>query len=103
MNRERLLQIATLTNRARPDVVMHTGDFLTHRAGDFDLPLYEALARITAPYGQWACLGNHDFDQPDRLVARLRQAGVTTLRNTLMTLSLHGQAVELGGLDFQGW
>ncbi len=101
MNRDRLLRMAALTNSARPELVVHTGDFLTHREGDFDLPLYEALARITAPYGQWACLGNHDFDLPERLVSRLRQAGVTTLRNTLTTLSLHGQSLELGGIDFQ--
>lgn len=101
MNRERLLRMAALTNNARPDLVVHTGDFLTHRQGDFDLPLYEALARISAPYGQWACLGNHDFDMPERLVYRLRQAGVITLRNTLTTLSLQGQSLEIGGIDFQ--
>jgi predicted MPP superfamily phosphohydrolase len=100
MNRERLLRIAALTNRAQPDLVFHTGDFLTHLTGDFDAPLYEALARIRAPYGQWACLGNHDFDAPERLVRRLSQAGVTTLRNTLVTLHIHGQPLEVAGLDF---
>jgi hypothetical protein len=45
MNRERLLHIARLTNNAKPDTVVHTGDFLTHRSGEFDAPLYEALAR----------------------------------------------------------
>lgn len=100
MNRERLLRMAALTNGARPDVVLHTGDFLTHRSGDFDAPLYEALARIQAPYGQWACLGNHDFDAPERLVQRLSQAGVTTLRNTLVLLSVQGYSLEVAGLDF---
>jgi predicted MPP superfamily phosphohydrolase len=100
MNRERLLRIAALTNGAQPDLVLHTGDFLTHLTGDFDAPLYEALARIRAPYGQWACLGNHDFDAPERLVRRLSQAGVTTLRNTLVTLYVSGQPLEVAGLDF---
>jgi len=100
MNRDRLLRMAALTNNARPDLVVHTGDFLTHRRGDFDLPLYEALAQIRAPYGQWACLGNHDFDRPEQLVSRLREAGVITLRDTLTTLSLRGQSVEIGGIDF---
>jgi len=100
MNRERLLRMAALTNAARPDVVLHTGDFLTHRSGNFDVPLYEALARITAPYGQWACLGNHDFDAPERLVRRLQRAGVVTLRNTLTTLTVQGQPVEIAGLDY---
>jgi predicted MPP superfamily phosphohydrolase len=80
MNRERLLHIARLTNNAQPDLVVHTGDFLTHRSGEFDAPLYEALARIRASYEQWACLGNHDFDAPERLVYRLARTGVTVLR-----------------------
>jgi predicted MPP superfamily phosphohydrolase len=100
MNRERLLRMAALTNAARPDVVLHTGDFLTHRSGNFDAPLYEALARITAPYGQWACLGNHDFDAPEQLVRRLRRAGVVTLRNTLATLTVQGRPIEIAGLDY---
>jgi predicted MPP superfamily phosphohydrolase len=100
MNRTRLLRMAALTNDARPDLVMHTGDFLTHRSGNFDAPLYEALARIHAPYGQWACLGNHDFDAPERLVRLLDQAGVTVLRNAVATLSVQGQSVEVAGLDY---
>jgi len=100
MNRERLLHIARLTNNAKPDMVVHTGDFLTHRSGDFDAPLYEALARIRAPYGQWACLGNHDFDAPERLVHRLDRAGVTVLRDSVVKVSVWGQPLEIAGLDF---
>ena len=100
MDLDRLLRVAELTNAARPDIVLHTGDFLTHRPGDFDAPLYEALARIAAPHGQWACLGNHDYDDPERFCARLREAGVTPLRNRLVDVSVNGQTLELGGLDF---
>ena len=45
MDRERLARVVALTNAAKPDLVVHTGDFLTHRSGEFDAPLYEALAR----------------------------------------------------------
>lgn len=100
MDRARLLHMAALTNAARPDLVLHTGDFLTHRSGDFDAPLYEALARIRAPYGQWACLGNHDFDDPHRLVSRLREAGVITLRDAVATVSVDGHDLEIAGLDY---
>src|SRR5262245_56931995 len=57
MNRERLLHMARLTNNAQPDLVVHTGDFLTHRSGEFDAPLYEALARVRDQERQWAGLG----------------------------------------------
>src|SRR5690606_4992756 len=43
MDRARLREVAALTAAARPDLIVHTGDFLTHRRGDFDAPLYEAL------------------------------------------------------------
>lgn len=100
MNRERLLRVAELTAGAKPDLVLHTGDFLTHRSGDFDLPLYEALARIEPDLGQWACLGNHDYDNPERFTRRLRDAGVRTLRGELATLVVDGVELEIGGLDF---
>ncbi len=101
MDRRRLQQVASLANQCHPDLVVHSGDFLTHRTGDFDAPLYEALARIRAPHGQWACFGNHDFDDPERLERRLHDCGVTVLRNRLVTLSLHGVPLEIAGLDFE--
>ncbi len=100
MTRERLRRVVELTNGCRPDLVAHTGDFLTHRSGDFDTPLYEALARVRAPFGQWACLGNHDYDDPPRLVRRLADAGVVVLRNRLERLEIAGQVLEVAGAEF---
>ncbi len=100
MDREKLTRVAELTNAAKPDIVIHTGDFLTHRTGDFDAPLYEALATIRAPYGQWACLGNHDYDNPARFVRRLAECGVTALRDEVVTLDIEGQPVEIAGLEY---
>lgn len=100
MTRERLQRMAELVNGARPDVVLHTGDFLTHRSGDFDTPLYEALATIRAPHGQWACLGNHDYDDPARIARRLHEAGVVLLRDQLRTIDVAGHAVEIAGTNF---
>lgn len=100
MDRPRLLHVAELTNACQPDLVLHTGDFLTHRPGDFDAPLYEALARIRAPHGQWASFGNHDFDDPQRLERRLRDCGVIVLRNRVAVVELPGQVLEIAGADF---
>lgn len=100
MTRERLLRMAELVRQAQPDLVLHTGDFLTHRDGDFDTPLYEALSRIEAPYGQWACLGNHDYDHPARITQRLGDAGVTLLRDRVRTIEVGGVPLEIAGLDF---
>jgi predicted MPP superfamily phosphohydrolase len=101
MDRHRLLQVAELTDRARPDLVLHTGDFLTHHSGEFDGPLYEALGRIRAPYGQWACLGNHDLGDAPRLVRRLGDTGVVTLRDRATTIDVAGHPLEIAGVDFR--
>lgn len=101
MNRERLMEVARLTNEAQPDLVVHTGDFLTHRAGDFDAPLYDALAQIRPPHGQWACLGNHDYDDAPRFVAKLAGAGVRALRDELVTLDVGGRPLEIVGLEYR--
>lgn len=100
MTRERLRRMAELVNGARPDVVLHTGDFLTHRSGDFDTPLYEALARIRAPHGQWACLGNHDYDDPARIARRMSGAGVVLLRDQVRTIDVAGTPLEIAGTNF---
>ena len=44
--------------------------------------------------------GNHDFDAPERLVHRLERAGVTVLRDTVETMSVWGQPLEIAGLDY---
>lgn len=100
MTPERLLQMAELVNAAEPDLVAHTGDFLTHRSGDFDAPLYDALARIHAPYGQWACLGNHDFDDVPRFERKLTATGVHVLRNRAQRIEVRGVPIEIAGADY---
>lgn len=100
MDRPRLLHMAELTNSCRPDLVAHTGDFLTHRTGDFDAPLYEALAQIRARHGQWACLGNHDYDDPDRFTRRLAVAGVAVLRDGHTVIDVDGQPLEISGAEY---
>ncbi len=62
--------------------------------------LYEALATIRAPHGQWACLGNHDYDDPARIARRLDDAGVVLLRDRLRTIEVAGQPLEIAGTNF---
>jgi len=100
MDLEKLMRVADLTNGADVDIVLHTGDFLTHRLPGFDEPLYEALATVKPRFGQWACFGNHDYDDPERLVAKLGGCGVEVLRDRLTTLEIRGERLEIGGLDF---
>ena len=100
MDAEKLAHVVELTNAADPELVLHTGDFLTHRLPGFDEPLYPALARIRSPHGQLACFGNHDFDDPTRLAHRLLGSGVDVLRNRVVSIEVRGRRIEIGGVDF---
>lgn len=100
MDLAKLRRVAELTNAANVDLVLHTGDFLTHRLPGFDEPLYQALATVRPPFGQWACFGNHDYDDPQRLTRRLGECGVEVLRDRVATVEVRGETIEIGGLDF---
>ena len=82
-----------MVNDLRPDLVCITGDFMTCDGGeqvDEAARVLESLA--VPPMGCFAVLGNHDYghgggqffcrgDIADRLVSRLTDLGIITLRN----------------------
>jgi predicted MPP superfamily phosphohydrolase len=71
----------SLVRRARPDLVVVTGDIV-----DFD-PVYASLAarklaELTVPDGVTAILGNHDYYAgAESVLAALRAASIDVLRN----------------------
>jgi len=87
-----------------PDIVVITGDFLTHRRSRGEAQ-YEQLRGVLAhlPHGRLATiaiLGNHDYGRgwgdpavAARVVAEAERAGVRVLRNEVQAVS---------GLDFIG-
>ena len=91
-----------------PDLILLTGDFLSangeiNRGRNLDtyLPaLQEVLGKLQAPYGVWACLGNHDIAlHPGRMERALTEAGVVVLRDSWQWLtSPEGSRLALGGL-----
>lgn len=89
-----------LVKRARPDLVVATGDLV-----DFDAaaigPLARRLAAVTARDGAYAIVGNHDhYAGPAEVVARLRAAGVRVLCNEgVRVRARDGGGFALVGLD----
>ena len=51
-----------ITNHLKPDLVVLTGDFID-RHGSEVFELLEPFGRLSAPYGVYASLGNHDIWQ----------------------------------------
>ena len=96
---ERLAWWVRLTLGLRPDLVVLTGDFITHSVR-WARDLQEGLRGLTAPLGVFAVLGNHDYWVSSYAVMQaLRAHGVQVLRNAVATVQRGAARLHLAGLD----
>jgi predicted MPP superfamily phosphohydrolase len=87
---------------ARPDLLLLGGDYVAFHARHVDA-LARQLARVPAPLGKLAVLGNHDLIGDDAyIVRRLAEAGVRTLVNERARLPAPHDDVWVCGLDDYG-
>lgn len=86
-----------LTNEAKPDLVVITGDFVCHSQKYLDQ--LEALVRgFNAPVV--GVMGNHDhWSGADEVRAALRRGGVEVLDNVHTCMTLRHQQLQVLGLD----
>jgi predicted MPP superfamily phosphohydrolase len=81
------------------DALLLGGDFVSLRSEYVDR-LVPLLARISAPLGRYAVLGNHDhWAGARRVCAALRDAGIEVLTNRCVQLPAPFDQVSLCGLD----
>lgn len=81
------------------DVLLLGGDFVSVRAGYIDL-LAPLLAKIPAPLGKFAVLGNHDLRANYPVIVRwLERAGVELLTNRRAHLPPPFDDIAICGLD----
>lgn len=98
-------RIVALTNAARPDLILLTGDYVrsVRRAlGGRHIPI-PVIARhlkpLSAPLGVYAVIGNHDRWEDAGSVAKAFAAvGITVLENENVTLSTPRGPVHLAGI-----
>jgi predicted MPP superfamily phosphohydrolase len=103
----RIAAIVARTNALRPDMVVLPGDFapgLRRLRPEEGRPEDWAaeLARLRAPLGAHAVLGNHDWWEaggPAPIRAALRWAGVRVHQNEAVPLAHAGQRFWLAGTD----
>jgi uncharacterized protein len=75
-------EVVALTNDLQPDLIVLTGDYITHNAPAYAVPCAEALGQLKARLGTFGVLGNHDiWAKPRPIVEALAKEGVTVLRN----------------------
>jgi predicted MPP superfamily phosphohydrolase len=98
LRRGDLAHVVAAVNARRPDVVVITGDFITH-AWDDALPLLDDLAALRPSHGTFAVFGNHDYRgrQEGRIVAAGLERGIRFLRNECARIEARG--VALVGLE----
>lgn len=91
-----------IVGRLRPDLVVLTGDYVTHSA-DYVTLCAEALEPLEAPLGVYAVLGNHDvWTNARRVTAGLEAVGIIVLRGRALPLSVSDGRLWLMGIDDVG-
>ncbi len=97
-------------NQLDADIVMLTGDYITHDInGRFRDKVIKLLGGIRSRYGVYACLGNHDYgidnafgsfcqDRLSQMIDGIGSVGVNVLRNDSAVLEIEGSPLWVVGL-----
>jgi predicted MPP superfamily phosphohydrolase len=98
VSHEDVARAVTALMDERPDIIVLGGDYVTWGDRRYVRPSAEALDPLSAPFGVYGILGNHDddHDMPAALAAR----GVQMLKDARTTVIINGEAVELVGIRF---
>ena len=84
--------------RSRPDLIVLGGDYVTWGDRTFVGPSAEAVSGLSAPFGVFAILGNHDDDRD--MPAALAAHGIHVLKDARTDLIIRGETLALAGLRF---
>ena len=82
----------------RPDLIVLGGDYVTNADRRYVGPSAEALAHLSAPFGVFGILGNHDDDR--EMSAALTRKNVHMLKDARTRVSIKGEALELVGIRY---
>jgi predicted MPP superfamily phosphohydrolase len=99
----KLDRLVAMTNAARPDLILLTGDYvITNVVGGRYMPIDTVVAHLKglhAPLGVFAVMGNHDrWDNADHIVSAFRAEGVSVLENAHVMLPPPRNGIALVGL-----
>jgi uncharacterized protein len=106
MTASHVRRMVDTVNELKSDLVVLLGDYIaTYRFVDVRMPnrIWAAeLARLTAPLGTWAVLGNHDWwRDPAGIRTSLTAVGIPVLENDAVLLGPEGAKFWLAGLGDQ--
>ena len=98
VSHEMIVHAVDLVMARQPDLVVIGGDYVTNHDRRYVQPAADALARLSAPHGVFAVLGNHD-DERD-MPAALQATGFAVLRDARTQINVRGEKVDIAGLRY---
>jgi predicted MPP superfamily phosphohydrolase len=87
-----------LARAETPDLIVLGGDYVTQWDRRFMAPCADLLKALTAPFGVFGVLGNHDDDV--EMPRELKRRGVEMLTDARTSLTIRGETLDLIGLRF---
>ncbi len=93
-----VMHAVTRLMEERPDLIVLGGDYVTWGDRDYVRPSAEALQPLSARYGVFGILGNHDDDHD--MPAALARSGVVMLKDARTRVMVSGEALDLVGVRF---
>jgi uncharacterized protein len=93
-----VMHAVTRLMEERPDLIVLGGDYVTWGDRDYVAPSAEALQPLSARYGVFGILGNHDDDHD--MPAALARNGVVMLKDARTRVMVSGEALDLVGVRF---
>jgi len=93
-----VMRAASLMMAERPDLIVLGGDYVTWGDRSYVVPCSEALAGLSAPFGVYAVVGNHDDDRD--MPAALISHGYEVLRDDRTTVRIRGEHLDLVGVRY---
>lgn len=96
---EHIARAVKIANRLKPDMFILTGDYVSHETR-FIAPVAKVLGELSAEFGTYACLGNHDhWTDADLVTARFREQNINVLINEGLRFEARGASFWLAGVD----
>jgi predicted MPP superfamily phosphohydrolase len=103
MSKEDMADYVTAVNAMKTDTIMMPGDFVTSKIEEV-YPFVETFALLKAPYGVYACLGNHDYYAgADTVSKEVVDCGISLLRDEAVTIKKGSAAITVAGVEDVGW
>ena len=93
-----IVRAASLMMAERPDLIVLGGDYVTWGDRSYVVPCSEALGGLSAPFGVYAVVGNHDDDRD--MPAALISYGYEVLRDDRTTIRIRGEQLDLVGVRY---